>query len=158
MKNDKYPRLANQRVALLVDIANLYHGCMNNEGKRADFRKLIDALVGNRNLVKAIAFLKRREGDKEFVRLLKTIGYCIYTPTKENGDIDVQLAVKAIAISDTVDTIILVTGDADFLPVCNYLRAKGTRVEIAAYLSSVNHHLLDTVDSFQNLNKRNITI
>lgn len=158
MKNDKYPRLANQRVALLIDIANLYHGCMNNEGKRADFRKLIDTLVGNRDLVKAIAFLKRREGDEQFVKLLKTIGYSIFTPTKDNGDIDVQLAVKAIAISNSVDTIILVTGDADFISVCNYLRAKGTRVEIAGYLSSVNHRLLNIVDDFQNLNERNITI
>lgn len=142
---------------MLVDCENLYHAAMEEEHGTIDFWKLIEILVNDRDLVRAMAFLNRRKGDDKFINALKTMGYTIYTPERKM-DTDVQMAVKAISIAQQVDAEVLVTGDADFLPVCKYLRTHGIKVELAQYRNSVNSALLSIVDKFTALNKKDVII
>jgi len=142
---------------MLVDCENLYHVAIEKEGGHVNFWKLIDVLVGDRELVRAMAFLNRREGDDKFINALEEMGYTIYTPGPK-VDTDMQMAVKAISVAPQVDAEVLVTGDADFVPVCRSLRARGVRVELAQYRDSVNRALYSIADRFTPLGDKRITI
>ena len=51
------------------------------------------------------------------------------------------ITVDAIRISPSVDTIVLVSGDGDFLQLIEYLRNQGKRVEVIAFGRSASAKL-----------------
>ena len=64
----------SQRVAVLIDTQNLYHSARNLYNSRVNFGKVLEAAVGGRNLVRAIAYLITTESQDEaqfFDALLK---------------------------------------------------------------------------------------
>ena len=55
----------SQRVAVLIDTQNLYHSARNLYNSRVNFGKVLEAAVGGRNLVRAIAYLITTESQDE---------------------------------------------------------------------------------------------
>ena len=45
---------------------------------------------------------------------------------------DIPLTIKATQLAQKVDTIIILSGDADYIELVRHLRGEGVRVEIAA--------------------------
>ena len=62
--------------------------------------------------------------------------------------VDVQLAVDALsfAVNDTYDVAILVTGDADFIPVVEAVRERGPLVCVCAFQESLSDELAKRAD------------
>ena len=70
----------------------------------------------------------------------------------KKADWDVGMAVDAIRMADFLDTVILVTGDGDFIPLVEYLKwGKGRMVEVAAFTRSSSAKLKEVADEFINL-------
>lgn len=69
----------------------------------------------------------------------------------KKADWDVGLAVDAIKISSSIDTIVLVSGDGDFIPLVEYLKNQGKRVEVMAFSRSASLHLKEVADEFLDL-------
>jgi uncharacterized LabA/DUF88 family protein len=61
------------------------------------------------------------------------------------------MAVDAISISSKVDVIVLATGDGDFVPLVEYLKAHGVICEVAAFAESTNARLREVADAFMDL-------
>lgn len=149
-----------QRVAVLIDTQNLYHSARNLYSRRVNFGQVLTDSVFGRKLIRAIAYVITSEAgdEKNFFEALGKMG--IETRTKDlqvfqdgakKGDWDVGLAVDAISLSEKVDTIILVTGDGDFVPLVQYLKTHGVQVEVVSFGKSTSKLLAEATDEFFDL-------
>lgn len=155
-----------QRVGVLVDIQNLYYSAKVIYKKKVNFGAILKEVVGERKLIRAIAYgVATEEGlEEKFFTALESAGYEVKTKDLQifpgghkKGDWDVGIAIDAIKLSKNLDVIVLLSGDGDYLPLVEYLQnTTGCRVEIAAFRESTSSLLLDYVDSFTDLsaNKR----
>lgn len=147
-----------QRVGVFIDTQNLYHSAKNlYNGARVNFGAILKEAVGNRDLVRAIAYVISTESGEErnFFDALGKIG--IETKTKniqifnsgaKKADWDVGLAVDAIKAASKLDTIIIASGDGDFSPLVEYLKMNGCQVEVIAFGKSSSSQLKEVADDF----------
>lgn len=56
------PSYSNQRVGIFVDVQNLYHSAKNLHHARVNYAELMKHLVGNRQLIRAMAYVIKSEG------------------------------------------------------------------------------------------------
>jgi len=153
---------ANQRVALLIDVQNLYHSAKNLYSARVNFNEILKKAVSKRSLIRAFAYVvsTKTGEEKPFFEALIKLG--IETKVRElqefygglkKADWDVGIAVDAIRISDNVDTIVLASGDGDFLQLIEYLKHRGKRVEVIAFGRSASSMLKKGADEFIDMDK-----
>ena len=64
---------------------------------------------------------------------------------------DIPLSIKATQLASKVDTIIIMSGDSDYVELVMHLRAEGVRVEIAAIENTTAQVLIDNSDYFHNI-------
>jgi uncharacterized LabA/DUF88 family protein len=159
-----------QRVGVLVDIQNLYYSAKVLHSKKVNFGAVLKETVGDRKLIRAIAYgIKTLEGQEEkFFEALGKVGYEVKTKDLQifpggakKGDWDVGIAVDAIKMSKSLDAIVLVSGDGDYIPLVKYIQSTtGCRVEGAAFLESTSGKLIEELDDFINLsgNKKKFLI
>jgi uncharacterized LabA/DUF88 family protein len=146
-----------QRVAVLIDTQNMYHSAKHLHGARLAFGKVADAVADGRPIVRAIAYVAKSKTGEEagFFEALTEMGIELkikdvqeYASGAKKADWDVGLAVDAVKLAEKVDTIILMTGDGDFVPLVEYLHGRGVIVEVAAFAESTNAQLKAVVDRF----------
>lgn len=152
-----------QRVGVLVDIQNLYYSAKVLYKKKVNFGQLLKTGVGERKLIRAIAYgIKTLEGQEEkFFEALEKQGFEVKTKDLQifpggakKGDWDVGIAVDAIKLSKTLDAIILVSGDGDYIPLVQYIQSTtGCRVEGMAFSESTSGKLVEVLDEFTNLSE-----
>lgn len=157
------PTFKDQRVGVLVDIQNLYYSAKVLYKKKVNFGQLLKSGVGERKLIRAIGYgIKTLEGQEEkFFDALVKQGYEVKTKDLQifpggakKGDWDVGIAVDAIKMSKSLDAIILVSGDGDYIPVVEYIQSTtGCRVEGMAFLESTSAKLVEKLDGFTNLSE-----
>jgi uncharacterized LabA/DUF88 family protein len=76
----------------------------------------------------------------------------IFVDGTKKGDWDVGMTVDAIRQSSSLDVVVLVTGDGDFVPLIEYLRfGAGKIVEVAAFGRSASQKLQEAADRFINI-------
>ncbi len=152
----------SQRVAVFIDTQNMYHSAKHLYGSRVNFTALVEAAVGNRELVRAIAYVAKSKTGEEtaFFEALTSNGIELkvkdvqeFASGEKKADWDVGMAVDAMAISSRVDVVVLVTGDGDFIPLVQYLKANGIICEALAFGSSTNNQLREVVDHFVDLSE-----
>jgi uncharacterized LabA/DUF88 family protein len=66
----------------------------------------------------------------------------------KKADWDVGMAVDAIKLAPRLDAIVLATGDGDFIPLVEYLKAHGTQVEVISFGKSSSGKLKEVADEF----------
>jgi uncharacterized LabA/DUF88 family protein len=152
-----------QRVGVLVDIQNLYYSAKVIYKKKVSFGQILKEAVGDRKLIRAIAYgIKTLEGQEEkFFEALGKLGYEVKTKDLQifpggakKGDWDVGIAVDAIKMSKSLDAIVLVSGDGDYIPLVKYIQSTtGCRVEGIAFQESTSNKLIEELDSFTNLSE-----
>lgn len=152
-----------QRVGVFIDTQNLYHSAKNLYHARVNFGNVLKDSVAGRRLVRARAYVVTTESGEEkgFFEALAKIG--IETRTKDlqiffggakKADWDVGLAVDAITMSPKLDTVVLFTGDGDFVPLIEYLqRHAGCQVEVASFGRSTSGRLKEVSDHFLDLDQ-----
>jgi uncharacterized protein (TIGR00288 family) len=151
-----------QRVAVLIDVQNLYHSAKNLYNARANFKAILKTAVDNRSLIRVFAYVvKTKTGEeKPFFEALIKLG--IETRVRDlqeffggikKADWDVGITVDAIRIAPSVDTIVLCSGDGDFIQLVEYLKNQGKRTEIVAFERSSSSRLKEVCDEFIDLEK-----
>ena len=145
---DFYP---NERVALFIDGANLY-ATAKALGFDIDYKRLLLHFRGQGQLVRALYYTALVE-DQEYSSIRPLIdwldynGYTMVTkPTKEftdatgrrklKGNMDIELAVDAMELSEYLDHIVLFSGDGDFRSLVEALQHKGKRVSVVSTLTT----------------------
>ncbi len=150
-----------QRVGIFIDAQNLYHSAKNLYQARVNFGQVVKDVLAGRALIRAMAYVITTESgeEKNFFDALEKMG--IETRTKDlqvfmggakKADWDVGLAVDAIKMAPKLDTVILITGDGDFVPLVEYLKInEGCQVEVASFGQSSSQKLKESTDEFIDL-------
>ena len=154
---------SEQRVGVLVDIQNMYYSGKVLYQKKVNFGQLLKSATGDRKLIRAIAYgIKTLEGQEEkFFEALQKQGFEVKTKDLQifpggakKGDWDVGITVDAIKMSQSLDVVILVSGDGDYIPVVEYLQnTTGCRVEVIAFAESASAKLIEQADEFTNISE-----
>lgn len=147
-----------QRVGVFIDTQNLYHSAKNLYKTKVNFEMVLKEALAGRTLIRAMAYVVTTESgeEKSFFDALAKIG--IETKTKDlqiffggakKADWDVGMAIDAIKMAPKLDTVVLATGDGDFIPLVEYLKTKeGCQVEVIAFGRSSSGRLKEAADDF----------
>ena len=151
-----------QRVGVFIDTQNLYHSARNLYKARVNFGAVLKDAVAGRKLVRAVAYVITTEAgdEKNFFEALTKLG--IETKTKDfqifaggakKADWDVGLAVDVIKMANRLDSVIIASGDGDFVPLVEYLQTIGVQVEVVSFGKSTSGKLREAVDDFVDLSE-----
>lgn len=152
-----------QRVGIFIDTQNLYHSSKNLYNAKVNFGQIVKDALAGRRLVRAVAYVITTESgeEKSFFEALEKVG--IETKTKnlqifaggaKKADWDVGLAVDAIKLAPKLDSVIIVSGDGDFIPLVEYLQInEGCQVEVIAFGKSASAKLKEAADDFIDLDQ-----
>ena len=159
-------RHREQRIGIFIDVQNLYHSAKNLYQSRINYQELMKSLVGERKLIRALGYVVKSESQNEdltgeasfFDALLKAgidlrmKDLQVYPGGMKKADWDVGMAIDAIRMSDSLDVVILVTGDGDFVPLVEYLKwGKGKLVEVAGFGRTTSSKLRESTDLYIDL-------
>src|SRR3989344_1087039 len=146
-----------QRVGVFVDVQNLYYSARNIYNARVNYSALLKEAVGNRKLIRATTYVIRAQMPEEqsFFDALSKAGYevrakdlQVFFGGTKKGDWDVGITMDAIRQMSKVDAIVLASGDGDYIPLLEYLKNFGVRVEVIAFGKSSSSKLIETADAF----------
>ena len=150
-----------QRVGVFVDVQNLYYSARNVYKSKVDFRAILKEAIKGRNLIRAIAYVIRADvkDEENFFDALKNLGYevkekdlQVFYGGAKKGDWDIGIAMDLIELAPKLDTVILVSGDGDFVPLVRHLKhALGCYVEVMAFGKSSSQKLVEEADNYLDL-------
>lgn len=133
-----------ERVLVFQDFANTEAAAASHGAPLAQ-GPLLDYLVAGRQLVEAHCYVpidpRRPQSRDREIEELWVDGYVVHTkvgtpagPTyKCDFDVEIAMDVTRCAHEVRPDTVVLVSGDCDFVPLVLELRKRGVRVEVAAF-------------------------
>ncbi len=140
-----------ERMAMFIDGANLY-GAARALGFDIDYRKLLELFASKGRLIRAFYYTALME-DQEYSPIRPLVdwfdynGYTMVTkPTKEftdslgrrkiKGNMDIELAIDVLEMSEKVDHVIIFSGDGDFRRLVEAVQRKGVRVSVVSTMRS----------------------
>ena len=151
------------RIAVLVDVQNLFHSAIALHDGKVDYGALLQAAADGRTVAKALAYVITTEQGKErnFCSALRHVGFEVKSRPLQvynggrhmKGNWDVGLALDAIdLVRDlAVKTVVIVSGDGDFIDLVNSLHRQGVTVEVMAFGRSTSGKLKAAADKFTDL-------
>ena len=156
------PKPKEQRVEVLIDVQNLYYSAKNLYHAKVNFQEVLKQAVAGRKFIRAFGYVVRTKTGEEtpFFDALSKIG--IETRVRDlqefyggakKADWDVGIVIDAIRTAPGVDVIVLVSGDGDFIPLVEYLKNFGKRVEVAAFGRTTSGKLKEAADEFVDLDE-----
>ena len=143
-----YPQ---ERTALFIDGSNLY-ATARALGFDIDYKRLLEMFTEEVRLIRAFYYTAMLE-DQEYSPIRPLIdwldynGYTMVTkPTKEftdsaghrrlKGNMDIELAIDVMEMAETLNHIILFSGDGDFRRLVEAVQRKGLRVTVVSTIRS----------------------
>jgi len=145
-----------EKVGVFVDSANVYHSAKRQFGRNVSYQALLDKAVSGRRCVRAVAFVPETLNGEAFHKLLWKYGFEVFEKKAKrlpNGHVkanaDIELVTEAIKLKEEgVDTVVIISGDSDFIYFVKYLQENGIKVEAAGIKGSVDKTLREVVDKF----------
>jgi uncharacterized LabA/DUF88 family protein len=141
----------SEKIALFIDGANLY-ATAKALGFDIDYKRLLREFQSRGYLMRAFYYTAVIE-DQEYSSIRPLIdwldynGYTVVTkPAKEftdalgrrkvKGNMDIELAVDVMRLCDSLDHIVLFSGDGDFRSLVEAVQARGRRVTVVSTLAT----------------------
>ncbi len=149
MTEPKKDILINQSVAILCDGNNIersIHEQSKSASTMVNFDTLIPKLLNNRGLNRLIYFREGQNISSKLAERLHNQYYGSVVPCHKSADI--PLSIKATQLAPKVDTIIIMSGDSDYIDLVKHLKSEGVRVEIAAVKETTSRILMEEADHF----------
>jgi uncharacterized LabA/DUF88 family protein len=140
-----------ERIALFIDGANLY-AAARALAFDIDYKRLLSVFGGKGRLIRAFYYTALVE-DQEYSPLRPLVdwldynGYTMVTkPTKEytdatgrrkvKGNMDIELAIDVMEMAQSLDHIVLFSGDGDFRRLVEAVQRRGVRVSVVSTIRS----------------------
>ncbi|WP_028768503.1 NYN domain-containing protein [Shewanella fidelis] len=150
-----------KKIALFVDVQNIYYTCRQAYGKQFNYRKLWQHLGYEGDIVQATAYAIHRgdDGQLKFQDALKHIGFAVKlkpfiqrSDGSAKGDWDVGITIDIMEAAGEVDTIILLSGDGDFDLLMQKIQQKhGVETQVYGVPSLTAKSLIDSVNQFHEI-------
>jgi uncharacterized LabA/DUF88 family protein len=155
-------RNPSQRVGVFVDVQNLYYSARNIYNSRVNFNEVLKAALGDRQLIRAIAYVVKADMPEEhtFFEALDKAGYEVKSKDlqtfyggHQKGDWDVGITMDIIKLMHKLDVVVLCCGDGDFVPLLEYLQMSGQLVEVCSFGKSTSGKIKELADNFIDLDE-----
>jgi uncharacterized LabA/DUF88 family protein len=152
----------SQRVAVFVDVQNMYYSAKNLYSAKVDFGRVLEASLVGRNLVRAFAYVIKADVglEKEFFNALGKLGFevrekdlQIFLGGSKKGDWDVGLCMDVVRMIDKIDVMVLVSGDGDYYDLLEYAKSRGVRSEVISFGQTTSSRLTDFADYFLDMSE-----
>ena len=149
-----------QRLEVLIDVQNLYHSARNLHQAKVNFQEVLKSAIAGRKFIRAFAYVvKTKTGEeKPFFDALSNFGIEMrvkdlqeFYDGQKKADWDVGIVVDAIRTAPGVDVVVLCSGDGDFIPLVEYLKNQGKRVEVVAFGKTTSSGLKEVADEFTDI-------
>ena len=138
-----------QNVAVLIDGNNIERSILSESKQKAsmlNFDTLIPRILEKRSLNRLVYFREGKVISSKLGERLHTLFYGSIRPCHKSADI--PLTIKATQLASKVDTIVIMSGDSDYVELVAHLKNEGVRVEIAAVRATTSQLLIDEADYF----------
>ena len=143
-----------QAVAILIDGNNIersIHSETKDPNTMLNFDALIPRLLMNRGLSRLVYFREGRQISQKLQERLHNYYHGSVRPCHKSADI--PLSIYAVQVSGKVDTIIIMSGDSDYIELVRHLKSEGVRVEIAAVPANTSQLLKEEADHFHEIRR-----
>jgi len=148
----------SKRIAVFVDVQNIYYTTRQAYGRQFDYRKLWQRISAEGEIVSAIAYAIHRGDEKQlqFQNALRHIGFTVklkpYIQRSDGsakGDWDVGITIDIMEVAQQVDTVVLLSGDGDFDLLLQKIRKDyGVRAEVYGVPALTASSLIDAASLY----------
>lgn len=153
-----------KKIALFVDVQNIYYTTRQAFGRQFNYRKLWQVIGTQGEIVAATAYAIQRDDDKQlkFQDALRHIGFAVKlkpfiqrSDGSAKGDWDVGIAIDMLDKAPHVDTLILLSGDGDFDLLLEKIRKDyGASVEVYGVQELTANSLIKAADFFHCIDEK----
>ncbi|MFI5204027.1 MAG: NYN domain-containing protein [Flavobacteriales bacterium] len=146
--------IISQTVAILIDGNNIeksLHEMTGEKSAMVNFDVLVPKLLRNRGLNRLIYFREGINISNKLAERLHEKYHGSVVPCHKSADI--PLSIQATQIAEKVDTVIILSGDSDYVELVRHLKSRGVRVEIAAVERNTAAILKEEADYFTPVEK-----
>jgi uncharacterized LabA/DUF88 family protein len=151
---------SRDRLAIFIDGSNLFYAALQLQIE-IDYVKLLDNLMEGRRLLRSYFYTGiDRHNDKQqgFLLWMRRNGYRVITKDlihlpdgSKKANLDVEIAVDMMSLSNYCDTLILLSGDGDLAYAVNAITYRGVKVEVVSLRSMTSDGLINVADRFTDL-------
>lgn len=147
-----------KKIALFVDVQNIYYTCREAYQRQFNYRKLWQQLCSEGEIVSAFAYAIHRgdDGQLKFQDAMRHIGFELKlkpfiqrSDGSAKGDWDVGITIDVLETAPEVDCVILLSGDGDFALLLSKIRQKyGVEAEVYGVPALTAKSLMEAASRF----------
>lgn len=147
-----------RKIAVFVDVQNIYYTCRQAYGRQFNYRQFWQLLQRQGDIVQATAYAIERADDQQrkFQDALRHIGFQVrlkpYIQRADGsakGDWDVGITIDVLQQAATVDEIVLSSGDGDFNLLLQAVRSQhDCRSTVYGVPGLTAHALINSADNY----------
>ncbi|MBT1444193.1 NYN domain-containing protein [Shewanella sp. JM162201] len=147
-----------KKIALFVDVQNIYYTCREAYQRQFNYRKLWQQLCAEGEIVSAFAYAIHRgdDGQLKFQDAMRHIGFELKlkpfiqrSDGSAKGDWDVGITIDVLETAPEVDCVILLSGDGDFALLLSKIRQKyGVEAEVYGVPALTAKSLMEAASRF----------
>lgn len=152
-----------QRIGIFIDVQNMFYSAKLLHQSKVDYGRLLREITGTRQLVRAIAYIVQKPDVNQagFHEALTRFGYELKIKelkirpdpdgragTTAKGSWDIGMTIDVLMMAPKLDTVVLVTGDGDYVPLVDTLKSQGCRVEVVSFERSTAGELIRAADQY----------
>lgn len=154
---------AAQRVAIFIDVQNMFYSAKYKYRGKLDYEKLLTLIQRDRQVIRALCYaVQTPEIDQtSFLKILESMGFEIRIKDLKlrpdgtaKGDWDMGMAIDAMSLASKMDVAALVSGDGDFSVLVEFLKGQGVKVEVYAFRSNTAEELIRSASQFYPLDEQ----
>lgn len=148
------------RVVIFIDGSNLFYAAAIL-GIEIDYARLLKCLTGNRRLVRAYFYTgvdPTNEKQQGFLLWMRRNGYRVVTKElvqlpdgSKKANLDVEIAVDMMQLSQYCDLMVLLSGDGDLAYAVNTIAYRGVQMEVISLRSMTSDSLINVADRYIDL-------
>jgi len=144
-------------VGVFVDVSNLFYSA-KSAGVEVNYCRLLEHAVAGRDLIRACAYTgvdPDNPNQRRFIDFLRANGYKVvckdihkYEGGRIKANLDIEMAVDIMLLSENLDVVVIVSGDGDFVRLLQAVQLKGVRCEVISFGISTSNELIEAADHF----------
>ncbi len=147
----------SHNVGVFVDVSNLFYSA-KSAGVEVNYCRLLEHAVAGRDLIRASAYTgvdPENPNQRKFIDFLRANGYKVlckdihkYEGGRIKANLDIEIAVDIMLLSENLDVVVLVSGDGDFVRLVEAVQLRGVRCEVVGFGISTSNELIEVADLF----------
>lgn len=147
----------SHNVGVFVDVSNLFYSA-KSACVEVNYCRLLEHAVSGRDLIRACAYTgvdPDNPNQRRFIDFLRANGYKVvckdihkYEGGRIKANLDIEMAVDIMLLSENLDVVVIVSGDGDFVRLVEAVQLKGVRCEVISFGISTSNELIEAADAF----------